>query len=85
MKKGTSLKMTVYKKPTHTGYLQFESNHPTQVKRVSYRVSCIGLICCYNKQNNLAELDLIKTDLLSNAYPEKVIESLTNNKLQLKN
>jgi hypothetical protein len=32
----------------------------------------------------LAELDLIKKDILSNAYPEKVIESVINKKPQLR-
>jgi hypothetical protein len=39
---------------------------------------------CYNNQNNLVELDLIKKDILSNAYPGKVRESVINKKPQLR-
>ena len=73
-KEGTSLKTTVYRKPTHAGWhLQFKSIHPPQVEKGWYRAWCIGLILFYNKLNNLAELDLLKKYFVSNSYLEKVM------------
>jgi len=78
-KKVTSLK-TVYTKPMHIGQYQlFESNHPPHVKKGIIQNRCKGRIC-YNRQNNLPKLDLIKTDLLSDTR-KKVTESVIDKKL----
>ena len=72
----------LYTKPTHIGqYQHFESNHPPHVKKGMIQNRCKRLIC-YNKQNNLPKLDVIKTDLLSNWYPEKVTESVSTRNVQ---
>jgi hypothetical protein len=82
MKEGTSLKTTVYRKPTHTGqHLQLKSIPPphthththTRKKGVIQNLVYRANILCYNKLNNLAKLDLLKKDFVSNTYPEKVM------------
>ena len=79
-RENSSLRTTVYRKPTHTGrYLSFSSNHPTStkhtvvnalVKRVNYISAGEGAVRAEHKRINV--------DLTKNGYPSKL--SLTQRK-----
>jgi len=57
---------TVYAPPTHT---HTHTHEKGLIQNLVYRAN----ILCYNKLNNLAKLDLLKKDFVSNTHPEKVM------------
>jgi hypothetical protein len=66
----TTLATKVYRKPTHTGrYLNFNSNHPSRVKRgliqsLHNRASTI----CQERQDLVKEISSLRSDLQLNSY-----------------
>ena len=74
---------TIYRKPTFTGLL---TNY-NSFSCLSYRLSVVktlvfrALRLCSNSQLFLSELKYIKTLLMRNAFPSKVIDKIYNNTL----
>jgi hypothetical protein len=77
-----ALTTQVYRKPTHTGrYLNFNSNHPPQVKRgIIHSLLDRATTICQDKQERLLEISTLKCDLKLNGYSEGVINSVIRSK-----
>jgi hypothetical protein len=80
IRKGTTMAIKVYRKPTHLGqYLNFRSNHAPHVKRglirsLHNRASTI----CQERQDLLSEISNLKRDFQLNCYPQGFIDSVIN-------
>jgi len=77
VKKGTmgQISTSVFRKATHTGrYLKYQSEHPLQHKRsvVNTLLHCADIIC-NNEKDRQAEIAIVKTSLIENGYPERMI------------
>jgi hypothetical protein len=77
MKRGPNLATKVYRKPTHTGYLHFKSNHPHHLKGgvVHSFVSRAKVICQDQKDFN-REIKDIRHVLILNEYPQEFVDSI---------
>jgi hypothetical protein len=71
-KKGMALTTHVYRKPAHTGrYLNFNSNHPPQVKRgIIHKLLDRASTICQDRQERFLEINTLKRDLQLNGYSE---------------
>ncbi|PNF26841.1 hypothetical protein B7P43_G17376 [Cryptotermes secundus] len=78
----TALVTQVYRKPTHTGlYLNFNSNHPQDVKRgliesLHDRASNI----CQDRRDLVKEINNLRHDLQMNGYTKGFTDSVINSK-----
>ena len=71
----------VHRNPTHNvRYLHRGSNYPFHVKGEQYKAWFRGNKFCKSKQESLAELQKVKKDLASNAYPVCSVASLIHKK-----
>jgi len=83
---GSALFIIVYSKPTNIGrHLHYEQNHPSYVKnkwnwyKVLFRQPTFQ-----SKQDCDEEMEKMKKDLLSNAYPSCVAESFIREKSRIR-
>ena len=75
-KEGGGLDVTVYRKPTHTDrYLNFQSHHPSHVKRGLVRCLYDRARSVTNSEDNLQKEDHIARVLKQNGYPGAFIRS----------
>jgi hypothetical protein len=65
--KELTLSTTVHRKPTHTDcYLNYQSNHPPQVKRgIVQSLRSRAITVCQERQDLLLEIDILKQDFYS--------------------
>ena len=81
-KEDGSLKVTIYRKPTHTDqYLNFQSNHPLEhkigvVKTLHHRAECVVT----EKDDLLSEKTHINKALKDCGYPDWVLDKTDNNR-----
>jgi hypothetical protein len=79
---GTTVATKVYRKPTHTGrYLNFNSNHPSHVKRdlilsLHSRASAI----CQEWKDLVNEISSLRRDLQLSGYPQGFTDLVINSK-----
>jgi len=77
VKKGTmgQISTSVFRKATHTGrYLNCRSEHPLQHKRsVVNTLLRLANTICNDEENRQAEIAIVKTSLIENGCPERMI------------
>jgi hypothetical protein len=77
MRRGPTLAMNVYRKPTHTGgYLHFKSNHPHHMKRgVVHTLISRAKVICQDEKDFNKEVKNIRHDLILNECPQEFVDS----------